>query len=131
MYEISDVEVKRKIGFQNPWWEEGQVDGYLLEWKPRAYLELFYKLLADSKIKRAVVLMGARRVGKTVMIYHAIQKLINDGVKPGNIIYISVDTPNYFGYSLEQLLALALGTRVKKDAKGLYVFFDEIQYLKD
>lgn len=131
MYEISDVEVKRKIEFQNPWWEEGQVDSYIRRWKPRAYLELFYKLLADSKVKRAVVLMGPRRVGKTVMIYHAIQWLIDDGVKPGNIIYISVDTPNYFGYSLEQLLALAIGKRLKRGAKGLYVFFDEIQYLKD
>ena len=131
MYEISDVELKRKIGFQNPWWEEGKVDKYIRDWKPRAYLELFYKLLAETKVKRAVVLMGPRRVGKTVMIYHAIQKLIDDSVKPENIIYISVDTPNYFGYSLEKLLALAIGKRLKRGAKGLYVFFDEIQYLKD
>ena len=131
MYEISDVELKRKIEFQNPWWEEGQVDSDICKWKPRAYLELFYKLLADTKVKRAIVLMGPRRVGKTFMIYHAIQKLIDDGVKPENIVYISVDTPNYFGYSLEKLLALAIGKRLKRGVKGLYVFFDEIQYLKD
>ncbi|MFQ5431172.1 MAG: ATP-binding protein [Nitrospinota bacterium] len=131
MYEISDGEVQRKIGFQNPWWEEGRVDKYIRDWTPRAYLELFYNILADKKVNRAVVLMGPRRVGKTVMIYHAIQKLINNGVKPENIIYISIDTPNYFGYSLEKLLALALEKRLKRGAKGLYVFFDEIQYLKD
>ncbi len=76
--------------------------------------------------------MGPRRVGKTVMLYHTIQRLIADGVSPQNIIYISVETPIYNKIFLEQLFNLAKQALGKTDSKEtFYVFFDEIQYLKD
>ena len=76
--------------------------------------------------------MGPRRVGKTVMLYHSIQHLIDDGVSPQNIIYVSVETPIYNNILLEQLFSLAKQILSKEDSQEeFYVFFDEIQYLKD
>ncbi len=76
--------------------------------------------------------MGPRRVGKTVMMHHSIQKLIDEGVSPHNIIYISVETPIYNKILLEQLFRLACDTLSKDPLKeNLYVFYDEIQYLKN
>ncbi len=76
--------------------------------------------------------MGPRRVGKTVLIYHAIQALISGGTPPTSICYFSVDHPIYNGLTLERLL------RYYQDATGVdyksqqtYVFFDEIQYLRN
>jgi len=96
------------------------------------YLELFYPLVADTELRRGLLLMGPRRVGKTVMLYHTIQKLIDSGVEPKKIIYISIETPIYNRISLEELFALARQSVGKTDdLKGFFVFYDEIQYLKD
>ena len=83
-------------------------------------------------MRRAVVVMGPRRVGKTVLIHHAIQALIDDGAAPRSIGYFSVDHPIYNGLSLEQLLeyySRSSGSDHKRD--GIFVFFDEIQYLRN
>jgi len=128
--EISADDIKRNIGFQNPWWEEGKIDDFIDKYPRRAYLDLFYKLLKEKNVNRAVVLMGQRRIGKTVMIYHAIQNLLNEGVKPDKIIYFSIETPNFLNIPLLKLIELALGKDLKRGAKGYYIFFDEVQYLK-
>ncbi|HSL83970.1 MAG TPA: ATP-binding protein [Thermoanaerobaculia bacterium] len=101
-------------------------------WRPRPYLELFYPLVAERKVRRAVVLMGPRRVGKTVMIHHTIQRLLASDVEPRRIFYVSVDHPLYNGLALEELLALyAEATGEDLRTGPAYVFFDEIQYLRD
>lgn len=99
---------------------------------PRLYLNILYPLIKDSELRRAVILMGPRRVGKTVMMFHTIQRLIDDGISPQNIIYISVETPIYNKIYLEQLLLLACQILGKNSSKErLFVFYDEIQYLKN
>ncbi len=77
--------------------------------------------------------MGPRRVGKTVLIHHSIAQLLGEGVPPGNICYVSVDNPIYLHRSLDELLVL-FGIATKDIVDPLqpkYVFFDEIQYLRD
>jgi len=129
---ITDKEIKRKIELENPWWQEPhEIDRFFDNMSRRAYLDSFYDLVIQTNINRAVVLMGPRRVGKTVMIYHAIQGLLDMGVEPKQICYISIDAPIYIGTGLEQLLHFYKEI-VKLDTQyGCYVFFDEIQYLKD
>ena len=56
----------------------------------RAYFARLWLLVADTKIRRAVVLLGPRRLGKTVLMHHVIQRLLDDGVEPGSIGYVSV-----------------------------------------
>jgi hypothetical protein len=76
--------------------------------------------------------MGPRRVGKTVMIYHTIQSLILGGVRPESICYFSVDHPIYNGLSLEKLLEnYGLASSADYKAEPSYIFFDEIQYLRN
>ena len=99
--------------------------------KHREYFNLFFPLVAEEKIRRAVVLMGPRRVGKTVLLYHTIQKLINDGVSPSAICYFSVETPIYNGMALEELVKFFFEITNNKKKSISYIFFDEIQYLKN
>lgn len=116
----------------NPWWESGKVDDDFTQFPRRAYLDDFYELVTDLSVKRAVILMGPRRVGKTVMIYHSIDRLISSGIDPKKIIYISVDTPIYNNISLEDFFLLARKALKNEESyEGYYVFFDEIQYLKN
>ena len=131
--EVLEKQIIGRLRMDNPWWTEGEIPSFYKEMTPRLYLDIFYPLVRDVDVKRALILMGPRRVGKTVMIYHTIDRLIRDGVSPKNIIYISVETPIYNQIYLEQLFVLSkqiLGKAEKRDEE-FYVFFDEIQYLKD
>ena len=131
--ELLEKQIIGRLRVDNPWWTEGAVPDFYQEMKPRLYLNIFYPLVTNLDLKRAVILMGPRRVGKTVMIYHTIARLLAEGVPQQNIIYISVETPIYNKIYLEHLFNLSKQILGKKndDNEKYYVFFDEIQYLKD
>lgn len=130
---LLEKQIIGRLRVDNPWWTEGVIPSFYKEMTPRSYLDIFYPLVSNMALKRAVILMGPRRVGKTVMLYHTIQRLIDEGVSAQNIIYISVETPIYNKIYLEQLFNLSRQTLGKApDTKEeFYVFFDEIQYLKE
>jgi hypothetical protein len=65
------------------------------------------------------------------MIYHCIQRLIDEGVAPKRICYISVEAPVYIGLPLEEIVAHYSGNFGFSDLSGCYIFFDEIQYLRN
>lgn len=131
--ELLERQIKGRLRVDNPWWSEGKIPNFYRQMSPRLYLEKFYSLVSATDLMRAIVLMGPRRVGKTVMLYHTIQRLIDDGVPPQNIIYISVETPIYNKIYLEILFNLSkqILNKPEFDDAAYYVFFDEIQYLKE
>lgn len=131
--ELLEKQIIGRLRVDNPWWVDNSIPDYFNNMTPRLYLKIFYPLVKDLDIRRALILMGPRRVGKTVMLFHTVQKLIDDGVPAQNIIYISVETPIYNNIYLEQLFYLAKQALGKKDdnTSTFYVMFDEIQYLKD
>lgn len=129
--EVTEIEVKKRLAFDNPWWAEGSISRRLRDWPKRAYLDGFAALVTDPAVNRAVLLLGSRRIGKTVMIHQTIQRLIDGGIDPRDILYVSVDTPVYFGWRLEALLRLFQELHGHKPSKRLHVFFDEIQYHKE
>jgi predicted AAA+ superfamily ATPase len=132
-FEFAKSQIKERIRFDNPWWKTGQVEEYYQRMQRRSYFPLFQDLVERQSPRRAVVLMGPRRVGKTVMIYHSIHRLIQQGVSPNHIFYLSIETPIYTGAPLEYLLQLAreAADLEVSQPETLYFFFDEIQYLKD
>lgn len=133
MQEISSREIEQRIQAENPWWQEPHtIDSGFARMKRRAYFNLFLPLVQDQKNRRGVVLMGPRRVGKTVLIHHAIQALLDTGVPSNSIAYVSVDHPIYNGLGLEKFLEHyqhASGVDYRKQAA--FIFFDEIQYLRN
>lgn len=130
-FNFSQEQINDRMNFENPWWETGKVEDFYTSMKKREYFKLIYPLITEKKVKRALVLMGPRRVGKTVILFHAIQNLIEDGVPPKNICYLSVETPIYNGIALEELLQNYLALSTNKGKNNVYVIFDEVQYLKD
>lgn len=131
MKKISRDDVVRRIQAENPWWLDGSIGKSLSDKRPRAYYELLLPLVR-SEVRRAVLLLGPRRVGKTVLIHHVIRGLIDSGVEPKRVFYVSVDHPLYNDCGLADLLdcfSEATGTAVDSD-QAIYVFFDEIQYLR-
>ena len=131
MLQVTENELKKRLTFDNPWWEEGAVFERIRTMPRRAYFDGFMRLVKETSVNRALVLMGPRRVGKTIMLTQAVQKLIDDGIAPNRIFYVSVDTPTYTGLSLEKLLTLFLELHGHDRRDRVYVLYDEIQYHPD
>jgi uncharacterized protein len=132
MLEISKEDILSRLQFDNLWWKQGRLGKIAYENTPRRkYFEGFYQNILDVSVRRAIVLMGPRRVGKTVMVYHGIRALLDSGIDEKNILYISLETPIYTGLPLEKILNYFQELfNHKRDAK-LFIFFDEVQYLRD
>ena len=128
---FSEQLITDRLRFENPWWVDGKTEDEYNDKPRRLYFDLFYPLVEDVSINRAVVLMGPRRVGKTVMMNHTIQHLLDIGTSPKKICFINIENPIYNNIHLEQLFTYARKATVENDPKGWFVFFDEIQYLKD
>lgn len=128
MKTITGEERVERLNWDNPWWkgEEGVIPYRTL----RDYLSPFKELVVKQEPRRAVVLMGPRRVGKTVLIHHLIERLIKTGGVPArNILYASLDTPVYTGMPLDKFVQVQQVASPDIN-KTLYFFFDEIQYLR-
>ncbi|MDZ4683013.1 MAG: ATP-binding protein [Saprospiraceae bacterium] len=128
---FSEQLITDRLRFENPWWSTGKSDEEYDQMPRRLYFDLFYPLVEDTSVRRAVVLMGPRRVGKTVMLNHTIQHLLNEGINPKQICFINIENPIYNNIPLEQLFSYSRKATAQHDPKGWFVFFDEIQYLKD
>jgi hypothetical protein len=129
---LLEEQIMKRMVSDNPWWISDAIPEYYSKMPHRAYLADFFSEVSDIDMRRAVILMGPLRVGKTVMIFHSIEQLLKSGVPGKKIIYISIDTPIYNNLSLEDLFSYARRALKTQDVTaGFYVFFDEIQYLKD
>ncbi len=130
--EIPSQDVRRRLSTDNPWWRGGQgIDAEESSWQRRAYFPQFASLAMDTSVRRAVVLIGPRRVGKTVMLKHLVARLLAEGVTGTDVLFLSLDTPLYSGRSLESLVQLFIDLQQHPAGKPLWVLFDEVQYLKD
>lgn len=133
MKDIPAEQVLRRLRAENVWWEGAhEINESYRTLRRRSYFELLYPLVKTSEVRRAILLMGPRRVGKTVLIHHVVQQLISDGVEPRKIGFISVDHPIYNNLDLTELLErYGAAAGVDLSDEGLFVFFDEVQYVKN
>lgn len=128
---IPTEKIIERLQYENPWWITKEIPVLYKEMSRRLYFDLFYPFVVETQIRRAVVLMGPRRVGKTVMMFHTINQLIEENINPQRIFFVGIDNPIYVNLSLQEILNLCKDA-VKADSfKNCFVFFDEIQYLKD
>lgn len=128
---IPSEKIIERLRYENPWWITKEVPKTYSSMSKRLYFDLFYPFVIERSIKRALVLMGPRRVGKTVMLFHCIENLLKEGVNPQKIFFIGIDNPIYVNLGLEDILSLCKDSLALDNLNGSYVFFDEIQYLKD
>ena len=123
---VSNEQVIKVLRQYNPWWRNP--DMVKVESKPQkrlAYYEAM-KMLKHKTIRRFTVLSGARRVGKTTIMYQMIENLVEEGINPKNILYVSFDNPIVKMINVETVLSIYESLYPLEDTK--YVFMDEIQY---
>ncbi len=123
---VSEEQVIKVLRQYNAWWK--MPAAVKEECKPhrRSVFDDAYKILTHNSIRRFVLLSGVRRVGKTTIMYQMIEKLIDEGVNPKNILYVTFDNPILKLVDVEQVISIYESLYPIDGMR--YVFFDEIQY---
>lgn len=131
---MDGLQVLETISKINPWHKNGQV--------PKAQLESFQrrefqKLIPDlSKLDMATMIIGGRRVGKSVLMYQLIDHLLQNETKQENILFIQGDNPILIEYLKDKnLLNVIFDIYQKYIIKNsfseltdtVYIFIDEAQ----
>lgn len=126
---FSEEEVLNIINTYNPWWKLGTMpEKYKKPTKRVVYYEA-EKMLNYEQIKRYILLSGARRVGKTTIMYQLIEDLLKKGITAKNILYLSLDNPILKFGTLDKIIEIYMETYAPEGQ--VYIFLDEIQYSKD
>jgi hypothetical protein len=113
----------------NPWWS-GQPQTDLPVWE-RAAARQVWRWVKDETTRRALLLIGARQVGKTTILRQTIRRLAQSGVQPHSILYATFDHPILRLCGLERALAAweELYPAVKSQPR--FHFLDEVQFVAD
>lgn len=96
----------------NPWWESGGIQGEF----ERFHRRMLFRVLTPNLQKRPIdVIVGLRRVGKTVLMYHLIDHLLKNGVNARRILYFSFDVERQdIGRIIREYEERALKARVNE-----------------
>ncbi|MCD6226892.1 ATP-binding protein [Candidatus Micrarchaeota archaeon] len=84
------------------------------------------------KYRKAVCITGIRRSGKTTLMYQKIDDLLKHGINPKFIFYFKIDDLIGKADNIQQVLDTYVEiTGIDFRKNKIYVFIDEIQYLKN
>lgn len=113
----------------NPWWT-GQPVADLPDWE-RAASRQIRAWIDDTGTKRALLLTGARQVGKTTLFRQAIRRLVSEGFPPANLLYATFDHPILKLAGLERTLQAWDELFPPVAGHPRMLFLDEIQFVPD
>ncbi len=125
---IEKSELISIISQYNPWWKGDSIQD-LPSWQRASFGEVM-KWVLNPPAKRAVLLSGARQVGKTTLLMQAIQTLLDHDVPAGNILYATFDHPIIKLSGIDAVLEAWREREPKADGPE-YLFIDEAQFIKE
>ncbi len=122
----------------NPWWEGNPLP--VLPETRRHLVNAIHKRL-QIRLAPIVVVRGPRQIGKTTAQLHVLQDLLDSGIPPANIFRVQCDELPEISSLCEPLLRLVdwfekvilkkTLNEAAKQGQATYLFFDEVQNLKD
>jgi hypothetical protein len=112
----------------NPWWRSEHIPD-ISTWKRTVFKEL-YEWVTNPPSHRALMLSGARQIGKTTLLLQTIQELLDSGVPAGNILYVTFDHPLLKLAGIDTVLEAWRQREPKKEGVE-YLFLDEAQFIRD
>lgn len=110
----------------NPWWDNDTQSLSLINrpsvlpavWESRNY-------------KGISIITGLRRIGKTSIMKLVIKKLLEDGMNPRKIFFISLDEYTLKDKPIAEILDDYRGIMKLSVDEKIFVFFDEVTYKSD
>ncbi len=126
--QVSKEELVAVLSQFNPWWRDEAIAD-LPKWRRAAFREL-QTWMTNPPAPRAVLLSGARQIGKTTLMLQAADALLQEGVPPANILYATFDHPILKLAGIDAVLEAWREREPKVD--GLeYLLLDEAQFIRD
>lgn len=111
----------------NEWWFTGKIRKELaLPFKRYA----FSKVLESLKERQILIITGLRRVGKTTLLYQAIEKLL-ETEEPNKILYFSFEESSTNIKEVLDFYEKQILKKVFEESGRVFIFFDEIQYCEN
>jgi len=121
------VKIAEIVG-QNPWWSRGAAFVHYDQSLGKAEPVFFERREIGFEKGNMYLFRGPRQAGKTTYLKDAVRKLIEKGVPPGNILYLSLD---FFTSRRELRNALNYFLDATRDAPMVFLLMDEITALED
>lgn len=119
-----DPRLQIALESQNPWWFSKQYDTGI----PR--LSQFPEILSYLDTEEIVLLTGARRTGKSTLVYQIIEYLMTRGVPKEEILYINLDEPLLISMADDPTLLSGIVEEYLAshgNPERLYLCIDEVQ----
>jgi len=129
---ITDNDLFHRLAFDNPWWEFTK-DTKIQFRNPqqRAFFPAFMTQVMKAGAGNICVLAGPLRAGKTVLMRQMVAKLIEQGIASTQVFYCNMTVPSFTATDIPTLFEMFCRRYHHKPDAELYVFYDEIQYVKD
>ena len=125
---VSKEELIAVLAQFNPWWR-GEPIADLSGWRRAAWREL-HQWVGNPPVHRAILVSGARQVGKTTLLLQQINALLEQGVSPANIIYATFDHPVLKLAGVDAVMEAWREREPRVDGPE-YLFLDEAQFIRE
>src|SRR5690606_25908027 len=130
MRDVSNQQVTDHLKRLNLWWQPSRMDANTLSMHPRAYLTPIRQLLLEPSLRRAIALLGPRRVATLLPIRLLMADPLHRGTAPRRRGLRRMHDPLWHGRPLGAL-TLAVGRATRAGEGTRYLFFDDIQSHQD
>jgi predicted AAA+ superfamily ATPase len=121
----------RILDEQNPWHRHGEVPQVLARTTERPLAHALWQRLLHPEPRRYAVVLGARRVGKTTVMYQTVRHLLDAGIDPHRLWWMRLDHPVLLHEPLGDLVRAVLDQHPATPEQPLLLFLDEIVYARD
>lgn len=130
------MNIKSSLIITNPWWNNEKINEQFLLGRKRKEFE---NIIEHIDNKRILSIIGPRRVGKSTLIYQAINYLLEEQkVENKRILLFSGDDPSLFFNENDKLSDVLdiyfneiLEENISKLKSKVYIFIDEIHFIKN
>ncbi|KAF0196363.1 MAG: AAA family ATPase [Bacillota bacterium] len=127
---LEDTQVLQVLRGFNPWWQTGVVSTECARsFRRSAFVRAFTWLNNDS-IRRTVLLTGARRVGKTTILYQLAQETIQTSLQAHQVLYISFDHPMLKMLPMNRIMEI-YRANILGGSESALLLLDEINHAED
>lgn len=121
----------RIIAEQNPWHVDGEVPSALAPAVERPLAQDLWHRAQRQQPPRYLLILGARRVGKTTSMYQTVRHLLRSGVAPNRLWWLRLDHPVLLRIPLGDLVRQVIDASAATSKDPLYLFLDELVYAQD